>query len=262
MREYNAKDIEYNGQRMTEYEALQEQRNIERHIRRWKREETAMKAAGLETGEASAKIKSWQEKEKDFLRQTGLKKDGSRSQFGAYSRKEAGHTKAEAEKYYQHWIKGISNEGNPKSLADYYDMKYNNPKEYALLQGYVKAVEKEEIHPLVGFQVYKDTAKEVEEKLIGLEIGGVKMESYTPHFINRVIGQVSEDKPKKRRGVPVSVIAEDLENSVSISEKHEILMPDGTKDIRRSILCQRSKITVSVRDCRYIQVNPKRGGGK
>lgn len=78
LREYNAKDIEYNGQRMTEYEALQEQRNIERHIRRWKREETAMKAAGLDTGEASAKVREWNGRYKDFLEQTGLKPDGVR----------------------------------------------------------------------------------------------------------------------------------------------------------------------------------------
>ena len=42
---YNAEKYEYNGQKMTEYEASQKQREIERNIRRWKRENKAMEAA-------------------------------------------------------------------------------------------------------------------------------------------------------------------------------------------------------------------------
>jgi len=72
---------------MTEYEALQEQRKIERGIRRWKREEAAMKAAGLDTGEASAKVREWNRKHKDFLEQTGLKADGTRLVVGVHSAK-------------------------------------------------------------------------------------------------------------------------------------------------------------------------------
>lgn len=80
--DYQAKDYEYNGKKMTEYEALQEQRKIERGIRRWKREENAMKAAGLDSGEASAKVREWNRKQKDFLEQTGLKADGTRTVVG------------------------------------------------------------------------------------------------------------------------------------------------------------------------------------
>lgn len=83
LEEYSAKNYEYNGNKMTEYEALQEQRYIERGIRRWKREETALKAAGLDSGAASAKVREWQNRQKDFLRQTGLKADGSRTQVGS-----------------------------------------------------------------------------------------------------------------------------------------------------------------------------------
>ena len=142
LRDYSAKNIEYNGEKITEYEASQLQRGFERKIRRWKREKKAMEAAGLSTEEASAKIKHWQEAEKDFLKQTGLKKQSGRSQVGNYGRSDAARTRLEAEGYYQTWINSISDEGNPKTLADYYDMKYNNPKEYRLLEGYVKAVRK------------------------------------------------------------------------------------------------------------------------
>ncbi len=83
--DYQAKDYEYNGVKMTEYEALQEQRKIERGIRRWKREKNAMEAAGLDSGEASAKVREWNRKQKDFLEQTGLKADGTRVVVGKNS---------------------------------------------------------------------------------------------------------------------------------------------------------------------------------
>ena len=92
LKEYQAKDYEYNGVRMTEYEALQEQRKIERSIRRWKREQNALQAAGLDSSEASAKITEWNRRQKDFLEQTGLKADGTRVAVGK------GSTPKEAER--------------------------------------------------------------------------------------------------------------------------------------------------------------------
>lgn len=85
LKEYQAKDYEYNGVKMTEYEALQEQRRIERGIRRWKREKNAMQAAGLDSSEASAKVTEWNRRQKDFLEQTGLKADGMRVAVGKNS---------------------------------------------------------------------------------------------------------------------------------------------------------------------------------
>ncbi len=79
---YAAKNYTYNGQKMTEYEATQQQRYIEHQIRRWKREGTAMQAAGQPTDEAAAKVAAWQGRMRDFLSQTGLKRDGAREQVG------------------------------------------------------------------------------------------------------------------------------------------------------------------------------------
>lgn len=78
LREYEAEDYEYNGRKMTEYEALQRQREIERNIRRWKREKQAIAAIGGDTSEAAAKLKQWNGTQKDFLEQTGLKRQRSR----------------------------------------------------------------------------------------------------------------------------------------------------------------------------------------
>ena len=75
---------EYNGKTLTEYEASQQQRYNERQIRRWKREEAAMQAAGLDSSEASAKVKEWQGRQQEFLAQTGFKRQYGREQvFGA-----------------------------------------------------------------------------------------------------------------------------------------------------------------------------------
>ncbi len=79
----NEKKYTYNGEKLTEYEAQQKQRYIERQIRRWKREEAAMKAAGLDSSEASAKVRQWQGIMRDFLKQTGLKRRSAREQIEA-----------------------------------------------------------------------------------------------------------------------------------------------------------------------------------
>lgn len=82
LRDYSAKTISYNGTPMTEYEASQRQRYIERQIRRWKREQAAMKAAGQDTAESAAKVRRWQAEQRNFIEQTGLKRQYAREQIG------------------------------------------------------------------------------------------------------------------------------------------------------------------------------------
>ena len=96
---YEAKDYEYNGRKMTEYEALQQQRSIERSLRRWKRENVAMKAAGLDTTESAAKIAKWQGVQKDFISQTGLKRQAERESIAGWGRSQAASARADAKKY-------------------------------------------------------------------------------------------------------------------------------------------------------------------
>lgn len=83
---YAKQTVTYNGKDLTLYEAGQQQRYIERQIRRWKREYAAMEAAGLDAGEAAAKISAWREREKDFCQQTGLKRQGERAQVAGVGR--------------------------------------------------------------------------------------------------------------------------------------------------------------------------------
>ncbi len=96
---YEARNYEYNGRKMTEYEALQQQRSIERSLRRWKRENVAMKAAGLDTTESAAKIARWQGVQKDFINQTGLKRQAEREYIAGWGRSQAASARADTKKY-------------------------------------------------------------------------------------------------------------------------------------------------------------------
>lgn len=87
---YNERSISYDGKMLTEYEASQVQRSIERNIRKWKREFEALDAAGLDTSEAAARLKIWQDRMKDFTKQTGLKQQSAREQIAGFGRSAAG----------------------------------------------------------------------------------------------------------------------------------------------------------------------------
>ena len=49
LREYENQTVTYNGKTLSYYDATQQQRYIERQIRRWKREYLMMAAAGQDT---------------------------------------------------------------------------------------------------------------------------------------------------------------------------------------------------------------------
>ena len=77
------KKVNYNGQKVTTYEASQIQRKIERNIRRWKRENEAAKVIGIGTEESAAKLKYWRLEMDDFISQTGFKRQYAREDIFA-----------------------------------------------------------------------------------------------------------------------------------------------------------------------------------
>lgn len=97
--DYNAAKYTYNGKQLTEYEASQQQRYIERQIRSGKREYAALSAAGLDPTDGAIKVRRWQDAEKDFLRQTGLKRQSARSQVVGYGKREAARAASEVKGY-------------------------------------------------------------------------------------------------------------------------------------------------------------------
>lgn len=129
----NARTIRYNGQRLTEYEASQIQRKIERNLRRWKREQAAMKAAGQSTAEAAAKLKYWRGEMNSFIRQTGFKRQ--------YSREEIFGENSTVPEFLP--VKGLGNSVDDKALAAYIksDLDKIPEKHKKLLQDYVSEID-------------------------------------------------------------------------------------------------------------------------
>lgn len=93
LKELDAKNIEYNGKKYSEYEISQIQRRYEREIRAAKREQTAFKTAVQEANDPELKavmqdslnysndiVKQKQAKMRDFIKQTGQFRDYSREQ--------------------------------------------------------------------------------------------------------------------------------------------------------------------------------------
>jgi hypothetical protein len=82
LRQLNARTVTYDGKEMDLYDATQRQRYIERQIRRWKRESSALEAAGVDNTAAKGKVREWQAVQRDFIDQTGLRRDYFRERAG------------------------------------------------------------------------------------------------------------------------------------------------------------------------------------
>jgi hypothetical protein len=78
---YAKKTVTYQGQELSFYDATQQQRAIERKIRHWKRQASALEAAGHNITPELEAIKHYQAKMRDFLRQTGLQRQRIREQI-------------------------------------------------------------------------------------------------------------------------------------------------------------------------------------
>lgn len=98
LREYSARDMEYNGKMYTRYELSQIQRGLERRVRKWKRQYLAEDAAGADTAEASVRLRTAREQLRQFARQTGLNLDSSRIGVSGFGRSQAGRAAARAKK--------------------------------------------------------------------------------------------------------------------------------------------------------------------
>lgn len=256
--QYEAKDYEYNGRRMTEYEATQQQRYIERQIRRWKREYTAMDAAGLDTGESAAKIRSWQERQKDFLKQTGLKRQAEREQTHEFGRAEARKAAHEAEIYYQLWSKSIGVDNAVKTLAKYYDIKYNDSPTYELLKIYVQDVESSWISPNADFGNYLKQYSRIQSEIVGTRTkNGIFITGQSQHFMQRVLGTMSDPGHDGaiRSGVLIDDIQDTLRNPIDIGRRRKTT--NGKVSIK--FTGKRCQVSVNPDDGMLIQVNPRRG---
>jgi len=74
--------VEYNGKKITQYEAEQNLRALERGIRKHKLEVDALEATGLDATAERQRLGAWQAKARDYCKETGLRRDYSREYVG------------------------------------------------------------------------------------------------------------------------------------------------------------------------------------
>lgn len=101
----------------------------------------------------------------------------------------------------------------------------------------------------------------MEAKLVGITTAdGEKIESYSTHFINRVIGQYADSEKGRsnaRIGVSVDKVKVILTEPDTISELQEFKEDNGTTDVRQVYHKKGfGSVTISLRDHRLIQVAP------
>ena len=244
----------FEGREYTAYQATQKQRMIERTIRKLKRENLAFEKAGLKEDaiDTSVRIRSLDAKYKAFSKAANLPQQRERLRVLEFGKNDAVKVNKNAEQYYQKWSKEIGANTSIKTLAKYYNVKYNDSPRYELLKGYARAIEKGDISPLIGFEQYEATSKEVQSVLVGVTTStGVKIESFATHFIDRVIGQTSTHHKGMRRGVKVSDAYDALVNPAELGDVRNL--DDG--DIRQTLYGSVVTVTISVRDKRLIQTN-------
>ncbi|MGM9623555.1 MAG: phage minor capsid protein [Butyricicoccus porcorum] len=254
LEDYNAKKYTYNGKKLTEYEACQLQRYHERQIRRWKRENIAMQAAGLDTYESAAKIRSWQERQKDFIRQTGLKRQSDREQIASFGGSQARKAAHEAELYYQLWSKSIGVNDAVKTLAKYYDIKYNNSPTYKLLQRYARDVEAGWISPNADFGNYLKQYNRIQNEIVGTKTkNGINITGQSQHFMQRVLGTGADPGHGgvARSGVSVDDIIDALQNGAVRPAR------PGANGGSQKFTSPKCDVSINPRTGILIQCNPK-----
>ncbi len=256
LRSYEDKSISYNGKQYTEYEASQIQRYNERQIRRWKREYTAMEAAGLDTTQAAVKLRSWQERQKDFLNQTGLKIQSAKQETAGFGRKQASRATKAAELQYKLWSKSIGLNNAVKTLAKYYDIKYNNPPTYELLKRYAKDVQTGWISPNADFGNYLKQYERIQKEIVGTKTSnGIEITGQSQHFMQRILGTGSDPGHGgvKRSGVNIDDVIDALRNPLEIGKTR--ITSGGKKSI--AFQGRRCKVSVNPDKGILIQVTPK-----
>ena len=268
LEEFKNETVTYNDEVIPKWKAIEKQRYYERSIRETRRSLSALDGAikGTADKEAlkkleqdftafSVKLKKQEAKLKDLCKQTGLLIDNSRVQTYNFGKSVSSKASAHAQRHYDIWRKSIGADDTPKTLANYYKMKYNDKKEYELLQAYIKSVDKGMIKPLTSYSYYKKIVNEIDEKLVGITTSnGIKITGQAKHFAERVIGgerksqKEIEKHPERdwhRKGVSVDEIKDNLQNGYT----------NGKVDIDK---LGRESISYTNNICR-VSVNPNTG---
>ena len=257
----NETGVTVEGRHYTIYEATQRQRKFERTIRKQKRRILVDEATGdadkLQVDQV--RLVSLRQAYSRFSKSAGLPAQHARMEAAGFSWKEGKAAETAANKYYKYWSKSIGANESLKTLADYYEMKYNNPEEYSLLKQYAKDVETGWISPLSGFDNYRQIYGKIQEDLVGKSApNGVVISGQSKHFMQRVIGTMEDPKIRKQRGQTVrrsGVEVDDLVDACLNGESRPIKVDAKTGKRSQTVFNDRCQITINPDDGTLIQCN-------
>lgn len=151
------------------------------------------------------------------------------------------------------WRKSIGAENTPKTIAKCYDMKYNNKREYSVLQKYARMVDKGEVSPLLGYETFRNKAFEIESELVGIKTkDGTVIQDYSAHFVGRVIGESATNSKYNRPGVEIADIKDALLNG-----ELGKLQTDVDGQTSRLFLNEKCKVTINANTGNFIQTNTR-----
>lgn len=223
--ELNAKEKierEWKGKKYNTYNASQKQRQMETAMRAQREKVHLLQKGGADADEvmiAKAKYQGQLNEYSRFCKKMKLPEDRERIYLDLRG-KVATNTKLQNVKYTAEMIKNADRDtkqyykykgilgNNAGSLADFRQMKYNNPKDFDLLTNYKNSVGNGMISPLSGFKNYKKLHEKIEEDIVGIETSdGIRISGQSKHFLERVIGTKEDPKTKKpRTGVEIEDI--------------------------------------------------------
>lgn len=255
----------FNGKEYTLYEARQKQRKMETAMRAQREKVQLLKSGGADPDDvmlARAKYQGQLNEYSRFSRKMGLKEERERIYYDMRGRI-ATNTKRQNEKYTPDMIRNATRDSNQYdryksiigdsvgSLADFRQMKYNDPEEFRLLTDYMNSVKNGMISPLSGFENYKTLYETVEKDIVGMKTSaGLKIAGQSKHFMERVIGTKEDPKTHRpRSGVSIEDIQDALLNGEVKRRKRD---PNSIKFVTDNCI-----VSVNPNTGILIQCNPQ-----
>lgn len=229
LRELEAKEQQtkiYNGKEYTPYQASQAQRQMETKMRAQREKIQLLKEGGADPDDvmlAKAKYQGMLDQYAVFSKKMGIPQQRERIYYDLRGRV-ATNTKRQNAKYTPEMIRNATRDSNQYeryksvigdsvgNLADFRQMKYNDPEEFRLLTDYMNSVKNGMISPLSGFENYKTLYETVEKDIVGMKTStGLKIAGQSKHFMERVIGTKEDPKTHRpRSGVSIEDIRDAL----------------------------------------------------
>lgn len=179
----------------------------------------------------------------------------SRELAGEFGVRQATTAAREAEQYYQNWSRSIGVNDSIKTLAKYYNVKYNDSPRFELLRRYADSVDSGRMSPMARFDLYEEYYKRIQEEIVGKTVNGITVSGQTAHFLERVFGTGRDPKTRlPRNGVSIGEIIDCLDHPVSFGKVK------ADDQGRRSFVVfgETAAVSINADTGLLVQTNPRR----